>query len=1177
MFYFAERRIRTTSPLGTAMTSSGETPSRTAATMFGRRGARRLDRLVLLGAFGLASLLAAPVSAATVVWGGGTGTWATAGNWVGGVAPGASDTASFTGWSVLDRSAWTVTASVGAGASNTKDGFWNTRWTTGTNAAIGQSYKIDLGSTQTFARIVLDDTGDGSDYPPGFDVYVSNDGSTWGSSVASTTGAAPIVTISFPDQTARYIKVQLNVAGSHWWSLRETFVYASAATDETQLSRSGWTASASDNTTAALAIDSTLSTRWDTGTNAANGQWFKVDLGTAVPVSRVEFNSYTDQGDYPPSFSVSVSTNDSSYTTVTSGTGSTPFITAGFTATTARYVKVTCTGASTNWWSIHDFQVYGTPRAANMASSVSLAGLTVGKGTITQASGSTLTVSGSYTQTGGAFVGGNSAIAVQGAAFSVSGGTFTAGSGGVTIGGAATISGGSVTMGSATEALQSTLDVTGGTFTAGSGAVTATGAATISGGGIINGGSSSSLTFSSTLAIGSGTAGTFNANAATITFTGAVTLQNGGAFNGNTGSGTFSAAPVLTSGTFTVADAGSSGRWTFNQSTTFGVGATLAFPSNLGELSLAPTKTLTMNGPVTSSLAAGGTRPKIDCNGCTAVQGITIAFGGTSTLNLDGLELDNSVATGVSIADGATYTSLKRLTFKNNVANSTATGATHLAITSSNVGGTKVIVVPGCSFDATAQYNVTLSGVSGSTGVRAIFENQSTAINGARAGAAFDLDADTNGDNVADSATANRYGAVVQWPYASPADTTGTAVGAPVPAFDFNTFAFYGVYATFKNTGGAGTSDRVWMRNADGTAAYFYDVPDASGDIVGNPRFDTVNETTATLDVNGDGDTLDTHLHVVYLGTSTGHIIKLIDDGTSLAPPTSGKWATDFSVPGSVASITSPLVSDGTNLYFGGSDGSTTKIFGVQISAGANEKTVQKTVGSAGAVTTAPTWAVYNGSTYLFVGSAVSAGVAHVYRMQVSPGAVVDTDFTGSTANINGGVNLVNNRAYAVTEAGKLYVLDASSFTGGFTTLAGFPYSSAAASPIRAFPFVDGAVNYAYFGDNVGKLYVVTNTGANLTGYPYSIAGAPQLLSTPLYRRGGGTIAVGASDGYVYFINRHDASNNPQIRKRYFVGTGSVSTVSYNSNSAQYMAASSDGRMAFINASDVGVDSDGVE
>jgi hypothetical protein len=54
-------------------------------------------------------------------------------------------------------------------------------------------------------------------------------------------------------------------------------------------------------------------------------------------------------------------------------------------------------------------------------------------------------------------------------------------------------------------------------------------------------------------------------------------------------------------------------------------------------------------------------------------------------------------------------------------------------------------------------------------------------------------------------------------------------------------------------------------------------------------------------------------------------------------------------------------------------------------------------------------------------------------------------------------------------------------------------------------------------------------------------------------------------------------AGNPAIRRRYFIGNGTVSTVAYNSNSAQYMVATSDGHMAYISASDVGADADGFE
>jgi hypothetical protein len=786
--------------------------------------------------------------------------------------------------------------------------------------------------------------------------------------------------------------------------------------------------------------------------------------------------------------------------------------------------------------------------------------ITVDGGTVNLGSGATvLNNSATLLISSGTFATGSGTFSVTTAASTttVSGGAFTAGGGNVTLK-AAIVSGGNMTLGSGTSALQSTLAVSTGTFTAGSGGLTVTG----------------------TTIVGTATptVGTFNAGSGTITFTGVFSLLGGSAFNGQTSSATFTAAPTLTSGTFSVGTTGTTGIHTFSASTTFASGVTLSFPSNKGELRLADARTLTLNGTVTSAYT-GSTLPKIDCNGCPS--GITIAFGTTSILNIDGLELDNSVAGGVTIADGATYTLLKHLTFASNVANSIVSGATHLAITSANAGGTKLIIVPGCTFDATAQYNVTLSGIVGSTGVRAIFEDQGT--NGARAGASFDRDADTNGDNVADSTTANRYGAVVEWTFASPADTSGTTAGPPTSVFNWNTFAYLGVYATFNNIGG-GTTDRLWKRSADGSSAYFFDMPAGVGDVVGSPRFDSIaSEAALGVDVDGDGATTSTNLQVVYIGTTGGHVIKLIDNGSTAftRPGSSSPWNTDFTS-ASVATISSPLISDGTNVYFGGTDGSAvTKIFGVQITGGINEKTLQKNIltTGAGAVTAAPAWGTYNSRTYLFVGSAASGGQAYVYRVEVSPGATIDTGYAGPTMDVNGAVNLINNRAYAVTEGGQLFALDASNFnTGGFTAFSGFPYQNSPVSPIRAAPFVDPSTNDAYFGDVAGKLYIVTSTGANLAGYPYPLSGTPQLTSTPYYRRASGTVAVGAADGYVYFINRHaDVANNPAIRKRYFVGTGTVSSVSFNSNSSQYMVATSDGHMAYISASDVGVDADGFE
>jgi hypothetical protein len=685
------------------------------------------------------------------------------------------------------------------------------------------------------------------------------------------------------------------------------------------------------------------------------------------------------------------------------------------------------------------------------------------------------------------------------------------------------------------------------------------GAAVISQASAFNG-NSATLTFSATTSVQ--TASAFDVGASTTTFSNTFSLLGGSTFTGGTGATDFTVAPTLTSGTFTVGSSGTAGRVTFHADTTFSSGATLVFPANAGELQMSQGKNLTLAGPVTA--ATTGTKPKVDCSGCSATQGVGITFSGTSTLNVDGLEFDNAIAAGVTIASGATLTLLKNLTFKNNAAN--GSGGTHLVLTL----GTAVVNVPGCYFDATATTNVMLNGTSGQLrGARAIFEYQSVATNGAEAGESHDSDGDSDGDNYGDVLTAPYYGSVIEWVNASPTDTTGVAAGFPTSAFDWNTFSWYGVYAAYKDTSGAGSNDVLWLRNTDGTPAYSFSVPQSSGDLVGTPVWDAVNEVTLNLDVNGDGDKADTDVRIVYLATSLGHIVKLIDSGSGLARPASGKWASDFTS-ANVSTITSPLGNDGTNLYFGGTNGGATRVFGVQIAGGANEATLQREVGAVGPVTTSPSIFTSSGSTYVFLGSTAVSGHAYIYRVNMTNGTV-DASYAGSTTSINGGVVLVSSgHAYAASDGGAVYALDALNFgTGGFTDITGFPYQTAAAKPIKNAPWVDYKTNNAYFGDDGGNVYGIDGAGAALTGFPFSISGSIKITSTPIYLVNSGVIAIGADDGYLYFIDRNNGSG-PSVFKRFFVSNGgSVSSVSYNTNTSAYMVSSSDGHLTFINGTDV--------
>jgi len=124
---------------------------------------------------------------------------------------------------VLDRTGWTASSSVTSGdvISNLLDGDLTTRWSSGQPMAPGQSITIDMKTSKSFSRIVMDSGGSANDYARGYEVYVSNDGTNWGNPVATGTGDAAKITVDFTTQNARYIKVVQTGSASNWWSIVE--------------------------------------------------------------------------------------------------------------------------------------------------------------------------------------------------------------------------------------------------------------------------------------------------------------------------------------------------------------------------------------------------------------------------------------------------------------------------------------------------------------------------------------------------------------------------------------------------------------------------------------------------------------------------------------------------------------------------------------------------------------------------------------------------------------------------------------------------------------------------------------------------------------------------------------------------------------------------------------------
>lgn len=143
---------------------------------------------------------------------------------------------------------------------------------------ITQWFQVDMVTPQTFMEITMDATGSPDDFPRGYQVLTSNDGVTWGSPIAMGFGTSTIVTVTFPPQTARYVRIvqtssTASLPDQWWWSIYEFNVYSGTVAAPVALPTTGWVASASESESgpypallsAAKAIDGLIASRWSTG------------------------------------------------------------------------------------------------------------------------------------------------------------------------------------------------------------------------------------------------------------------------------------------------------------------------------------------------------------------------------------------------------------------------------------------------------------------------------------------------------------------------------------------------------------------------------------------------------------------------------------------------------------------------------------------------------------------------------------------------------------------------------------------------------------------------------------------------------------------------------------------------------------------------------------------------
>ena len=120
----------------------------------------------------------------------------------------------------LNRAGWTVTASSNGGdVGNMLDANTQSRWTSGTQQVPGQWIVVDLQQVRTFDTVNLN-AGNANDYPHGYRVLVSTDGSSW-TPAATGNQAGQSTVIGLGRQTARYLRIEQTGNSSSWWSITD--------------------------------------------------------------------------------------------------------------------------------------------------------------------------------------------------------------------------------------------------------------------------------------------------------------------------------------------------------------------------------------------------------------------------------------------------------------------------------------------------------------------------------------------------------------------------------------------------------------------------------------------------------------------------------------------------------------------------------------------------------------------------------------------------------------------------------------------------------------------------------------------------------------------------------------------------------------------------------------------
>src|SRR3954447_136950 len=120
------------------------------------------------------------------------------------------------GLTLLDASRMRATPDAAAAVDDDA----TTRWTTGAAQQPGQALTVDLGRLREIRRVVLDTGADTGDFPRGYAVSTSADGTAWRAPVTGA-GGSQLTSVDLPRARARYVRITQTGTAPQWWTVAD--------------------------------------------------------------------------------------------------------------------------------------------------------------------------------------------------------------------------------------------------------------------------------------------------------------------------------------------------------------------------------------------------------------------------------------------------------------------------------------------------------------------------------------------------------------------------------------------------------------------------------------------------------------------------------------------------------------------------------------------------------------------------------------------------------------------------------------------------------------------------------------------------------------------------------------------------------------------------------------------